>query len=114
VERILSVFVTLRQRSGEGGAPGCPLVNAAAERADPSHPGCRLALEYKLRLQAFFARQADAAGATAPEQLAEQLVMLFDGANAFALVRGTTPPGSLLTAARSLVEAQIGAEATRT
>ena len=54
-----------------------------------------------------------AAGATAPEELAEQLVMLFDGANAFVLMRTVSTPGSLLTAARTLVEAQIGAT-TRT
>jgi hypothetical protein len=78
------------------------------EVSDPSHPARRQALAYKLRLQEYFLRQARAAGAAEPKELAEQLAMLFDGANAFVLVRGTPAPASLLTAVRALVEAQLG------
>jgi AcrR family transcriptional regulator len=106
VEKILAVFTAEQDQSVTSGFRGCPFVNAAVELTDPHHPGRTIAMRNKLRLQEFFARQAALAGATAPDELAEQLVMLFDGGMAYALVRNTGIPSSILAAARSLIDAQ--------
>jgi AcrR family transcriptional regulator len=105
--RILAVFSTLRAESQEPGFRGCPLVNAAAELPDSAHPGRAVAVEYKMQVQDFFGRQAALAGARDPESLAEQLLMLFDGAMAYALVRATPIPDSTCTAAQALIESQL-------
>ncbi|MFC6083487.1 TetR/AcrR family transcriptional regulator [Sphaerisporangium aureirubrum] len=105
-DRILSVFATLRAHSTEPDFRGCLFLNATAELSDLHHPARPITLEYKLRLHAFFARQATLMNAPAPESLADQLIMLFDGGMSYALVRTTAVPESILTAARVLLDAQ--------
>jgi AcrR family transcriptional regulator len=108
VARILGVFSTLETASHDADFRGCPNLNAAAELPDPAHPARVIALRYKLQLQDFFARQAALAGAQDPDVLAEQLVMLFDGAMSHALVRDAPVPAGVYGAVRTLVDAQKG------
>jgi AcrR family transcriptional regulator len=106
VARILAVFAVAQRESTDASFRGCRLINAAAELADPEHPGRAIAAGGKLGLQAYFAEQAALAGARDPEALAEQLAILFDGGFSFALVRRTTTPSGILTAAKALIDAQ--------
>ncbi|MBB6471071.1 TetR family transcriptional regulator [Sphaerisporangium rubeum] len=105
-DRVLALFTTLCERSREPGFRGCPMLNAAAELPDPAHPARVVALEQKLRMRDFFSRQAAAMGAEDPGSLADQLLMLFDGAMSYVLVRATPVPESVVTAARALLDAQ--------
>lgn len=59
---------------------GCAFLNALAELPDPEDPGRKIALEQKLWLRELFGRLAEEAGASAPEVLASQLLLLHDGA----------------------------------
>lgn len=111
-DRILAVFSAARRDSEGATFRGCPLVNAAAELCDPDHPARAVSLDYKLRMQAFFTRQAALAGAADPEALAEQLAILFDGGMAYALVRNTVIPVGIEAAAKAIVDAHTAAEAT--
>ncbi|WP_371784358.1 TetR/AcrR family transcriptional regulator [Streptosporangium subroseum] len=106
-DRMLAVFSGLQNKSFEEDFRGCPCVNAAAELADAAHPARVTAVENKLRLQGFFARQAVLAGALDPHGLAQQLMMVFDGGMSYALVHDTTIPGSCHAAAQALIEAQL-------
>ena len=103
-ERILSAFAPF-----EGDAPatelaGCPFVGAATELKDPDHPASRIAREQKLALTEYFAELARAGGATDPDLLALQLTLVFDGASAFAVVRGEST-----SATRATVETLLAA-----
>jgi AcrR family transcriptional regulator len=79
-QKILDVFDALSRWSQAPDFRGCPFVNVAAELANPHHPARAVARDYKLRLERYFALQARVGGAKNPNMLAEQLVMLFDGA----------------------------------
>nr|WP_062335965.1 TetR/AcrR family transcriptional regulator [Herbidospora sakaeratensis] len=105
--RIMAVFETARRLSEVDDYPGCPVLNAAAEIRDPAHPVRVAAVTYKKRMQAHFEAEAALAGAADPGQLGEQLMMLFDGAMTYASVRKVPMPASLLTAVRTLLDAQL-------
>ena len=104
-QQVLSVFDALRRWSEAPDFRGCPFVNVATEIADPQHPARAVARDYKLRLGRYFARQAQIGGAHEPEMLAEQLLMLFDGAISQALIRSSLVPDSARTAAEILLDA---------
>jgi AcrR family transcriptional regulator len=63
-------------------SPLCPYIAAAVEIQDPAHPARVYARDYKQAIAARLADTAREAGATAPEQLGEQLALLLDGASA--------------------------------
>lgn len=66
----------MRQR----GSRGCAFTNAYAELPDPEHTGHAVARAQKDWLRTHLARLAAAAGASRPEDLAEQLLVLHEGA----------------------------------
>lgn len=85
---------------------GCAFLNALAELPDPEDPGRRIVLDQKLWLRDLFAGLAEMAGASAPDELATQLLVLHDGALA------TVPLGldtlrTSIELARALTRASI-------
>ncbi|MFC5800195.1 TetR/AcrR family transcriptional regulator [Streptomyces formicae] len=83
-EELLAVF-DRRPRDTAGPIRGCPFLNAAVEMPDPEHPVHRLAAAYKSEFARRLAGLARRAGARDPDELGEQLALLYDGA----AVRGT-------------------------
>ncbi|WP_329138699.1 TetR/AcrR family transcriptional regulator [Streptomyces sp. NBC_01476] len=106
VESILRVFTASQRASLDPGFGGCPVLNASAEIRDATHPLRSAAVAYKDRLQEWFAAHAEAAGATDPVLLAEQLAILFDGAMSYTSVRARPIPDSVYVTARALLTAQ--------
>jgi AcrR family transcriptional regulator len=91
-ELILGVFDALARGFASKRFRGCPFVNAVTELgADHKHPAVMLARELKLRRRDWFARQCRALKVDRPKALAEQLVVLVEGAIATSLVRGGDP-----------------------
>ena len=78
----------------------------ATELANPGHPARRVARDYKLRLRDYFARQADRGHATDPQRLADQLIVVFDGA----IVQAVMDTGRDADAARSAAAALLDAQ----
>ncbi|MFB2598709.1 TetR/AcrR family transcriptional regulator [Herbiconiux sp. P17] len=103
VDRILSVFDSVRELSKSPQFHGCPFVNVATELRDPTHPGSRSARRFKLLLRAFFERQSERAGVADPAATATHLTMLFDGACAYSVVQGTPIPDTVRDAATALL-----------
>jgi len=93
-ERVLGVFDALERAALDDGFRGCPFVGAATELKDPAHPASLTARRHKEALTAFLETQARAAGAADPGVLALQLTLLFDGASAYAVVRGGSTPAT--------------------
>jgi AcrR family transcriptional regulator len=78
-ERLLGVFDVLGESFVEPGFHGCAFVNASAE-ANPDSPILGVTDEYRGWVRSLFIELAREAGATEPELLARQLVLLYDGA----------------------------------
>lgn len=104
VARLLGAFRTLVTFLEQTDFRGCPFINAAAELNDPRHAGRKIVLEATARRRAWFCRIAREAGATSPDQLGEQLDVLFDGALAGSAIAGTAAPArTALLAAEALI-----------
>ncbi len=104
-QNILGVFDALSQWSKAPDFRGCPFVNVATELADPHHPARVVARDYKLRLGHYFAHQARMGGATNPDALAEQLLILHDGAICQAMIKSAPVSDSARAAAEILLDA---------
>jgi AcrR family transcriptional regulator len=59
---------------------GCPLVNAAVELPERSHPARRVIEEFKVAQRARLVRLCGKAGLSEPERLADELNLLLEGA----------------------------------
>ena len=81
-ERIPAVFDALEEwMAGDEGYRGCAFVNASTEIADRSHPAWGVISDQKSWMLGYFEKLAEDAGAEAPEELAERLLILYEGAN---------------------------------
>jgi AcrR family transcriptional regulator len=89
---------------------GCAFVGASAEFPELDHPGHRVALGHKRAVVDRFGGLAEQAGARDPKALAEELLLVMDGAWSAARVFG---PGShgrrAAAAARALIAAHVPA-----
>lgn len=87
---------------------GCPFTNAAGELADPDHPAHAVVRRHKERLRRWVLVRCRAAGASQPERLSRQLMLVFAGAQADALVqRSPRPVRDAREVARGLVDAAV-------
>ena len=90
------------------GFRGCPFINAAAEYPDPLHPVRTVIAEHRHWLHALVAGRLELLGASDPDQLADQLLMLRDGAMVHGYVEdGTAAARALTEAGRALVLARL-------
>ena len=105
-ERVLHVFGQLESQSAAPDFQGCRYLAVQIELKDPTHPASRVARGVKDGLAGFFRAEAERGGASDPDLLARQLMLIFDGASARAGIgvdhlAGLVSPtvGSLLDAA---------------
>jgi AcrR family transcriptional regulator len=98
------------------GYRGCPFINYCSEFPDESHPGRRVAEATMDEMRQRFLRIAEALGSPRPQQLADSLLLLVEGAYAISqTLTGPEGPGhALIWAARALVESQLGSEEAET
>jgi AcrR family transcriptional regulator len=100
-ERLLAIFEVLEEWIGKQGFHGCPSINLAVQYPDLEHPIHQAAAEHKRLRIAYVTELAAATGAPAPRVLAEQLVLLIEGATVMAQVTGEM---ALLRRARETAE----------
>jgi AcrR family transcriptional regulator len=103
-ERILHVFERLEQLTASPGYLGCPYVSTATEVKSPDHPAALVARHWKDALTEFFRAEAERAGASDPELLAQQLTIVFDGASARSVVQAGALNGLAVTTATLLLD----------
>jgi AcrR family transcriptional regulator len=88
---------------------GCAFLNMATEFPSPDHPARQIALRHKSELHRRLAALTLRMGLRNPEELADQLVLLIDGAYVNGQLRGTRGPAQALpAAARVLIAAAAG------
>ncbi len=108
LKQLRAQFESLAQVIAHPDSRGCAFLNVAVELADESHPAREVVRKHKTELTARFAELAAAAGAKQPRLLAEQLMLVADGANASSQALGKTGPSTqLLSVVDALIAAQI-------
>lgn len=85
-ERLLALFELAKSWFSDPDFYGCIFINAAVEYSEPGHPINNCAREFKTLLRTFARDQATAGGAADPEDLADKIALLFEGATAVAQV----------------------------
>ncbi len=107
-DRILAVFELLGRVVEESGFRGCAFLRASAE-GPPDKSVKRACDEYRAWRRALFVELARSAGARNPERLAQQLVLLYDGAAAASQMdRDPGAAGAARDVAATLLDAAIG------
>lgn len=89
-ERLLHMFTVLSQWFQTPDFRGCAFINAAGEIGDPKDPIRQVAREHKLKLLQFVEQLVQDYTRKNVQELAEQLLILIDGAITLALVMGDT------------------------
>jgi AcrR family transcriptional regulator len=79
--RILATFDAQRTWMARESPRGCSFVNAAAELPDPVHPARAVIRAQKEWLRTYLLDECRATRASQPEQLADELLLLHEGAN---------------------------------
>jgi AcrR family transcriptional regulator len=106
--QLLAVFDALQKLVASPQCHGCAFLMVSAEFPELGSPGHQVALAHKQSVRRRFAALAAQAGARQPEQLADQLLLLMDGAFSAARMFGTENPGAnVAQAAKVLMDAQI-------
>jgi len=107
-EKLLAFFQSLQEYVKTPACYGCPFLNIATEYPDPDYPGHQVALEHKQTVRARFRQLAQEAGAKNPDVIANQLVLLMDGAYMASRMFGMKNPGThLAEAAKTLIDAAL-------
>jgi AcrR family transcriptional regulator len=104
-ERILHVFEQLESQAGAPAFRGCPYLAVQIELKDQNHPASQVAHRIKAKLTAFFRTEAERGGASDPDLLARQLILVFDGASARAGIGADTMTGLLTPTVVTLLDA---------
>jgi AcrR family transcriptional regulator len=105
-EKLVGMFEAIEKLATSPECLGCTFQGTAAEFPDRDHPGHQVALAHKRKVQDRFAQLAGEAGLRDPGKLADQLLLLTDGAWVAARMYGPDNPAAGLAAtARSLIDA---------
>lgn len=104
--RLLASFDAFGEWFADPGFRGCAFINSAAEVRDENRQVRAITRAHAARLRALLAADARSAGAHDPDALAEQLLLLLNGAT----VAATIAPGpGAAQSARSAAEALLSA-----
>jgi AcrR family transcriptional regulator len=106
----LHVFEALEEWFATPEFRGCPFISTAAEFRDPGHPAHAAAWRFKRGLRDYFVELLSSAGRPSTPALADQLLLLADGAIVRAAMEGG--PGAAI-AARSAAEAVLSVRKPR-
>ncbi len=112
VERILGAFDMLEKFLDGSEYRGCPYIIFTAELTEPGHPARRLIEHLLAKRRAWFHDRAVEAGLQNPDDVAEQLDVLFDGAAASGAKRGNLIAAR--TAKRLVTMVVAGASSAKT
>jgi AcrR family transcriptional regulator len=106
--QLLAFFQALEKLVTSPTCYGCPFLNAVVDFPERAHPGHQVALEHKQAVHARFQELGRQAGAGTPEKLADQLLLLMDGAFMAVRMFGVNNPAShVAEAAEALIAAQV-------
>jgi AcrR family transcriptional regulator len=107
-DQLVAIFEALEELVKSPKCFGCAFLVAASEFPELDSPGHQVALAHKQAVRDRFRDLARQAGARKPAILADQLLLLMDGAFAAVRMFGPTNPGAnVAQAATALIDAQV-------
>jgi len=118
VERIYAVFDYHNQWFNDADFKGCMFINVSAEYCDPESPARRVSADHKIECTRYLAKLCKNAGLVDPEEIAERINLLLEGAIVTAHIQGkssgndSTPSDAAKRAekmARALIETSMPA-----
>lgn len=103
--QLRDLFNALAKRISSPDYRGCAFVNTAIEFPDPTHPGHAVALANKRELRHRLCGLTSGLGLASPQHLADQLMLLIEGAYCLGntLDRDNSPVASVAAAADALI-----------
>jgi AcrR family transcriptional regulator len=105
-KKLIAIFDALGEKVNSDACLGCPVQATAAEFPDPDHPCHKVAVTNKEKVRTHLHDLAKEAGLRDPDGLADQLMLLMDGAYASSRMYGPgNPARHVAAAARALIEA---------
>jgi AcrR family transcriptional regulator len=108
-EQLQDLFDALVRRVTRSTYRGCPFINTSTEFPTPDHPARAVILRHKRELWRRLQHLATSAGSPDSDGLADQLVLLIDGAYASAQTLGAEGPAARVAqAARGLLQRALG------
>jgi AcrR family transcriptional regulator len=106
LDKLMGIFQAIEKLATSPECLGCTFQGTAAEFPDRDNPGHQVALAHKKGVRNRFAQLAREAGLRQPGDLADQMLLLMDGAWVAARMYGPANPAAGLTeAARALIDA---------
>jgi AcrR family transcriptional regulator len=106
--QLIALFMALEKLVTTPTCYGCPFLNVVVDFPERDHPGHQVALAHKQAVRARLRVLAHRAGAYAPEALADQLLLLMDGAFMAVRMYGVDNPAAhVAAAAETLIAAQV-------
>ena len=105
-ERILAIFDALSEWISKPGFHGCPFMNVTAEYSEPGDPIHAFAAEHKRILTNYIYDLVKETGAPDPKGLAQQIMLLVDGAIVSAKISHSEKPAG---GARNIADALLKA-----
>jgi AcrR family transcriptional regulator len=107
--QVLAVFAALGAQVQPERCRGCPFLMALAEYPDPAHPAHVHASATKAWVRSRFAELAAATGAGAPDDLADDLMLVFEGVYATVASLGVHgPPRRAVALATAILDGDPG------
>jgi AcrR family transcriptional regulator len=111
--RPLAVFDALGEWFETPAFRGCPFISTAAEIHDPAHPVARAAWRFKWGLREYFSELLREAGYSRSDALADQFLLLADGAIVRAAMAGGSDAAASARAAAEALLAQAASPSRR-
>jgi AcrR family transcriptional regulator len=109
-DRVLAVFDAYEDWLARGGFRGCAFLNATAEFPDPDHPAREVVRHHKAALRGYLRAQVRRLRPDRSDVLADQLMILLEGATATSAVEQDRQP---IRTARHLAETLLPAAEER-
>lgn len=107
-DRILAVFDALHEWFDQPDFRGCAFINSTVELADPDHPGYQVCMEHQRAIHDYLLGFVKAANLTNPGTLAQQLVILAEGAIVVAMMQSDAGAAMQAKTVAAILIAQHG------
>jgi AcrR family transcriptional regulator len=108
-KQLQAAFALLAKHLSDPGARGCPMANAAVEITQKNHPARRVIERHKAKLRARLTALCVATGARDPALLADELVLLMEGAQVSTVLGVRMPAQSAARGADALIDSHLDA-----
>ena len=105
-DRLLAVFDVLQEWFERPDFRGCAFINSTVELVDPEHPGYQVAIRHQQTIFDYLLSLVEAAESLQPKLLAQQLLILVEGAIVIAMMQGSPEAAKQAKQAAAVLMAQ--------